>query len=123
MITAEQALELLQAQVTKKGDGYVYKAEERAATGGTVHCYYYEEDKTPSCIVGHVFEDLGLEASRILDGYNNATVNSAMAHAFPELQVSPEAFEVLKTAQFIQDDGKSWGDALIAAKEKYSLLS
>lgn len=128
MIDAEQALQLLQTQVTKKGDGYIYKAEERPVPDAKVNCVYYEQDQTPSCIVGHILDDLNVDSKKITTEFNTKGLwllnESSVNELNKELKLglTPEAESVLTSAQIAQDNGHTWGEALIAAKEWYSEL-
>ena len=111
VIDTDEVLADLQTIVTEYGDGYV---DPNFATGC---CYYHPSTGAPSCIVGHVLNKHGL-----LMGVADADVNyhpvrdvTVIHYAF-----TPEAEIVLEVAQSAQDAGKTWGEALVAAKEAAS---
>lgn len=115
--TYDQTIELLQRAVAEKGDSYVYEKEL-----GLFPCRYFNNQGTPSCIVGHVFDYVGL-LTVIDDSRNYSQVNGTIGGSGQRVMPEPIAeafsdasFVALQAAQDAQDDGKTWGEALIAAK-------
>ena len=125
IVTLNLAEELLERAVAEKGEGYEYPDW---ASG----CYY-ERDDAPSCIVGHVFNYLGLTPEQLgqLDAPNkhfsdangqpvsrNNVVSALVplvAEAF-DIELTEPAAVLLREAQLQQDNGSPWGLAAQRAK-------
>lgn len=114
-LSYDQALDLLRAQVEKKGADYVYTIPEVEVEGDSffgVDCRYFV-DGQPSCIVGHVFADLGVSEQHVLEG-------SRPTQAAPDFvkmeDLKTEA--LLVVAQSYQDAGTPWGEAVEVAHAK-----
>ena len=98
-----EALSLLKAQIEKKGEDYIYEADDNGS------CRYFVDDE-PSCIVGHVFHDLGIDSDFVEEfQVPKDAVDSEV------LELSYEAAELLEAVQSKQDNGEPWGYALKAA--------
>ena len=110
-ITAAEARELLTRAVEEKGADYVYPRSVDEALG----CAYFEDDGTPSCIVGHVlaYKGVTLETLPLPDFDNNASVWALQRSGF--LEADDRASEALRRAQGRQDGGGDWGEALSIA--------
>lgn len=114
--TAEQVLDTL-AQVVSGKEDYVYRLDQRDQHG-SVECNYAEDDGSPSCIVGHVaaaldphlFRDLA-EGEREGDSFSVMSASHYFRSHFED-----RALETLQAAQSAQDEGLSWGTALIDAR-------
>jgi hypothetical protein len=117
--------------VEKAGRNHVYVNAEGLtagaldAQGNLASCNYLhgEGDETVAgCIVGHVARRVGVP-DRILRNEENNTSSSLVdaIHADAEvgLEFTDTASHVLRMAQSAQDLGKTWGEALEAAKEYY----
>lgn len=119
LITAHDAVELLKAEVDRKGEDYVYEEPPGPGCSYTVHDRdTFSATDTPSCIVGHVFVHLGLDMSR----EDGLPIEGPLDHvieqfkkANPALRMTKAALIVLRTAQSLQDRGETWGLALKAA--------
>jgi hypothetical protein len=132
-VTREKAIELLEHAVQLKGEDYV----DENKPGG--QCQYFTNGK-PSCIIGHVLADLGVEPGfdnqefpdlvdaedkiesyepeyDTEDYYNNFT--TAKFTNKKDLIFTSEAVRILRTAQEIQDEGGNWGSALETARAAY----
>jgi hypothetical protein len=120
LITTSIVLDLLEAAVEERGEDYVYQQNlPNHYLGG---CLYLVEDK-PGCIVGVVFDKLGVshEAIGLMDqgtSYSGGGF-SVTAEAVQEILGQDgfefedhEAIEILRTAQHVQDAGDTWGNAL-----------
>lgn len=105
IITYEMAKDLLQRAVEERGEDYVYP---RASSPGG--CVYFEDDGTPSCIVGHVLAYLGYTKDDIED-FNDQSVG-AVSDAAP---MDFQARWLLRDAQIRQDQGTPWGRAVSEA--------
>lgn len=129
MLTKANVLEQLRAAVILKGKNYRYTEDEANLIQGSETCvtdYAYERDGQPSCIVGHVLIGLGVDPAVFREdyinraGYEVATLNATkFTHCHRALPIKAEDFSVLKalvTAQDKQDQGQTWGEALVAAK-------
>lgn len=111
LIGTERTLELLAKVVEAKGADYVYPG-----TAGDT-CYNFEVQGAPSCIVGHVLAELGVtkdQAAEVrVDGSAgvNDTVEALVRNGW-KYTFSIGAVAVLYRAQNVQDQRRSWGDAL-----------
>jgi len=113
-----ETLQVLRQVVSDRGHDYVYKEQERQK-GVSVRCKYVENDG-PSCIVGHVASRLGvpIETLKEWDEGFLQQVPTVGYRVFDE-----SALDVLSQAQFSQDYGSTWGEALRRAEERAAELS
>lgn len=126
-LTYDRTLEALEAVVAGR-EGYVYN---RSATEGANagSCRYFEDDDTPSCIVGHVLASWGLARIDLPMDYTNSDgdevgdVNRVgVDNVLDAIGVDPHGLDpkvmvLLRTAQCEQDRGLEWGEALANAIE------
>ena len=112
-MSAPEALEWLQRAVATQGPEFVY-----SVSGRSTGCHYrpvqaYGESDPRSktgCLIGTAMVLAGreihpeMEGRSVMDGFCILSWN-----------LSGEAARVLATAQWAQDNGKSWGEALAAA--------
>lgn len=127
ILTKANVLEQLRAAVILKGKNYRYTGDEaNLIQGSCVTDYAYERDGKPSCIVGHVLIGLGVDPAVFREDYANPTVDEVSTvnatkfkHCHKVLPIAAENNTVLRaliTAQSEQDQGRTWGVALVAAK-------
>ena len=105
---------------------------ERVVDGREKHVYFkkkmgagpactYERYRKPSCLVGHVLYNLGLEPKQlrkldnlsvpgILGCYTQATLRDM------GINLTKPAVRALHEAQLAQDSGLTWGEALEGAR-------
>lgn len=97
-----QALVFLEKAVAEKGPDYVYERRSSEA------CVYFDQGK-PSCIVGHMFDYMGLRG--IPEG-------KAASQALETLGIAADTRtrDLLNHVQELQDTGVPWGDALRQAQ-------
>lgn len=106
-ISAEAVEQALNAVVDEHGEGYLYQYEDSL-------CKYRHRDGKPGCLVGHVFDRLGVLDELVGDDdyLNGETVDtlrmSRSASAWPFDQATTEA---LCDAQTYQNTGGTWGVA------------
>lgn len=109
-ITGKLALQLLEEVVAEKGEDYIYPDQ---------YCVYVKEGQ-PACIVGHVFDRLG-----VLDrGWAaDHTAVTGLFHDEAPVVATKKAIKVLDAAQNAQDGAglgrsgrKTWGQALEEAR-------
>lgn len=121
-----ETLGVLRWIVQEKGPGYVY---ERQAGIGFV-CIYWDRVKgCPSCVVGHVLNQLGFpEPPAAIEGtalyglvHGTEAGSSAFAAYFTE-RFTMRALKLLAIAQSEQDQGTSWGGALEEAEREYAKM-
>lgn len=120
-VTATAAHDLLRKAVELKGKDYIYPTYPYSSLG----CYYAKEGK-PDCIVGHVLFDLGvpiadmswdeegLERGSMASG--NIDIHRLYLQRAHGLTFEDAAWEMLCSAQTVQDDRETWGVALRSAE-------
>lgn len=100
----------LDRAVARKGRDYVYVDHYPS-------CVYVNEADKPACLIGMVLIDLGVPASafhqtdpagmeRTLNG-----LRFDVAYKYLPVVISDEVMKALVAAQYIQDDGGTWGRA------------
>lgn len=104
-ITAAEARELLTRAVEEMGAEYVYPDPG--------HCRYFNDDGTPSCLVGHVLAYKGVAAVTFADRIDNETTVDGLRSWM--LTADDRTARALRAAQAKQDSGEDWGTALAAA--------
>jgi hypothetical protein len=117
-IDTQDALDLLEAQVAKRGADYRYQDEFGD------DCQYFVDGR-PGCIIGGIFADLGLTEDRLIrkvfvDGDPSVANESFVMNLDLDLMgldVSPYAVNVLQQAQWSQDSDDTWGQALEHARQ------
>lgn len=107
-INYARALELVDAQIAKKGADYIYTAPE---TDDYLpgQCLYMHGDE-PGCIMGHILMDLGFELNSGHEGMGIDTLLVDLARDH-DLRVTDRAAILLSWVQWGQDNGESWGEA------------
>jgi hypothetical protein len=116
-------LRALKAVVAEAGDDFVYQQ------GPSGECYYVVNDQ-PSCIAAKVLHRLGIpvdllrawEGQRVdLMNYNNFAGSQR-----PTIDFGNESLRVLRSAQLMQDQGRTWGDcrdrALYIAYHEFGVI-
>lgn len=115
-----EVLVALEAAVAERGADYVY--DYGSTPSG--NCVYVGSDGTPSCIVGVALSKLGVSVETLkAEGQTGAAggrtpFNAIAIGSRSDLAalLTPAAVNVLAAAQFRQDSGESWGEALNAAR-------
>lgn len=98
---------LAQAIVAEFGLGYKYELVNGM-------CVYFNEDDAPSCLVGQILARMGVEADTIHKlECNTSNIGALFDHGHLVADGPTRAF--LSRLQSAQDDGSTWGDALIRA--------
>lgn len=130
VIDKPKAIELLERAVAKKGEDWIDPRAKRRKSAikkcpdfNPPGCTYVTpQGKSPACIVGHALHWAGvpLDVLKTLDegGGEAATTACATVNSLTglEVEVTPDAVSVLATAQNVQDEGGTWGDALRSAR-------
>lgn len=130
-LSADQAIELLEAAVATRGAEYNYRFTAQEGSGAT--CLYIRNGE-PSCLVGValVTEGVPIEVLTYIDEFTHDCENECLEDCTESsigsiwagqvlrdragLMLSDEARWVLSSAQIYQDTGRTWGEALEAAK-------
>jgi hypothetical protein len=112
-IFARDAIELLRAQVEKKGADYVYI---RHVEGDCNICKNYvrgpEGVRVPDCLLGHVYADLGV----LHVVFETSAIRQMVRLLFyAGIEMSERAIYVFDVAQVAQDQRRTWGEALAYA--------
>lgn len=114
-VAPDTIMETLRAVVAERPDR-VYE-EPVLAPSPMTSCYYVHgtgADRTPGCLVGHVFNRLGVSLDA-LQKYEGDSAEDVAAHVL-EITGHPddvaEVRSVLDEAQSRQDMGDTWGRAL-----------
>ena len=107
IVDLAEVMTAMEAVVAEAGEDFVYTDQEHAV------CRYLE-DGEPSCIVAHVVAAITPEAVSELEEFEYL---NALDLNLSTVIFNPQAAQFLYDAQFVQDaPGKSWGEALAAAK-------
>lgn len=115
-LDAVKALDLLH-EVADGREDFVYDTEGKGGAG----CSNFKNGE-PSCIVGHVLAKMGLtfDLAKELKIDGSRGILSAAGVLNRESgfgwNIDPEAIKVLSRAQALQDNGNSWGDAVLGAE-------
>lgn len=120
VINYEEAKRLLQAQVDKKGEDFVYRSDPDFGT-----CVNWREawngERVPDCIVGHVIHDLGLLDLVDCDAGASTTLDILALHG---VVATEKARALFRHVQVLQDSGMPWGSALtLSASRVESILA
>jgi len=111
-ITKEDALRALEEAVAEKGEDYIYQYTDSDDPRNSICLYVY--DGAPSCIAGDALHRLGIPLSAFEDHEGDTIDKVALRVDWP---LHVDAVDVLYEAQCVQDGGRSWGEALAAARE------
>ena len=109
LVTYEQAKELLHRAVQERGEDYVY-----TATDPERGCIYFEDDGTPSCIVGLVLSYLGYTKDDLVKGdrdFNSGNGVNGLA-CYGLVAFDMRARNLLTHVQTRQDGRVPWGKAV-----------
>lgn len=91
---------------------YVYEKEPGTFKSS---CVYFDDERKPSCIVGHVLSRLGFEpGDDFMRAANAEDVEGLVAGGW--LDVDEATTWLLQEAQRLQDDGQTWATAVAHAK-------
>lgn len=128
-INLPTALAALETAVQEKGADHIAKSYDYVGTsedgsplfvelsredGGTCRYRDPKDETNPSCIVGNALWQWGLlDQAKPYEGSTADVVLMDLG-----IHVTGDAIEVLKQAQNVQDEGRSWGDALMTAKSR-----
>jgi hypothetical protein len=111
-ISYEMAVKALDAAVELKGADYHY--EKVRGEGGIPVCRYFDRYAKPSCLVGYVFDMLGVDPIPF-DDVDNGLGAAAMSNS-GRVSYDAATLGLLQEAQVWQDNDKPWGDAVSKAK-------
>lgn len=100
------------AVVAEKGADYTY---DLYADGNEGTCVYVKDGK-PSCLVAQVMVRLGYDVETLAAIEGTTPLSGRFREAFPG--VTTPVAEALSAAQWRQDDGYTWGEALAAYKQE-----
>lgn len=98
----DATLSLLNRAVEEKGADYIYEQ-----LPGSPYCVYRNEDGSPSCLAGHVFDYLGVLGA--------VQENASAASQPPEIigLFDDPAMMLIERSQDAQDDGRAtWRDSV-----------
>lgn len=140
MITVDKAkaIELLEKVVADKGADY----KDPNSVDDSIGCEYVNEEGAPSCIIGHILvNELGVPA-KILSKAGEIreviqlpvnrengewteepgfieyqTSRAGTMRQYGEVEFTPGAVYVFGDAQWAQDSGHTWGEALERVKQ------
>lgn len=109
-MTRAEVLEIMTQVVAEYGEDFVYKKVDMV-------CLNWH-DGCPSCLIGHVMHRWGMSAD-FLAQFRASEVGTLVGYyskAHPVV-VEEGVTKLLGAAQTVQDDGGSWGYALLVARE------
>lgn len=101
----------IRAAVAERGADYVYPDEWRGTGGG---CFYYNEDGTPSCLVGLAIDKAGL-TDHVWNKRAKVGAHDLLESMIPGIDTRLGV--AVEAAQGLQDDGATWGEALARFEE------
>lgn len=117
-IDADRAARLLMEAVEERGHGFVYERMSPTATCLYVHkeTGAPESEWTPGCIVGLALKRAGIALSDMAscEGKSSSELINILTHK-EKIQVSNAARGIFTAAQTAQDDGRTWGYAVMTA--------
>jgi len=116
-----ETLGVLRYVVQQKGPQHVYQRHQEV---GYVCLYYDRAAGCPSCLVGHVLEQLGFPPPPAsIEGRAVRTIIDGVAltdfEAYWTEKFTSRAIHLLAVAQDSQDGGETWGEALERAERRY----
>ena len=100
-----ETIQLLLRAVAEKGPDFIY---QRRLEG----CQNFDEDRSPSCIVGHVYHYLGVEY--LADALNHSGHPTVKIHLENDhkIKFDDKSNYLLISVQKYQDAGWPWGRAV-----------
>lgn len=117
VIDLDRAVELLEAEVAEAGADFIYEKDKRDR-GDYPVCRYVKND-APSCLVAKALFRAGVPME-VLTGldFQAEGLSTPIADAVfsDDIELSDDARMAFRKAQDAQDNGDSWGEALISAK-------
>lgn len=119
-ITVQQVITGLFAALADRGVNYVYTYPE--GKNGCMYAHVNEDGAVvPGCIVGHLLNQWGLlglvtdglcTIDNIINGVGFGTLFGPLGELHSAVTFEKGAFKMLEDAQFHQDGGKTWGEAI-----------
>lgn len=129
-IDFQRAKDLLEKAVTHKGPDFIYSAPD----DGDGSCMYFEYDfvlneqeqvqqvrPTPSCLIGHMIDDLGLSDKFDHEGNEYEGASAANVLTRLGLRLSNKAANFIDQAQSEQDSNTPWGEAVRIAEARVAI--
>lgn len=109
-ITDELFLSTLK-DVVKENPDYVYAEDEKSKDvyGDSLCVYFYPEDGKPACVVGHVFDRLGVSPDVVMAQNGMPFGFNYFRNLFSGL--SSGFIERVGVVQKGQDEGETWAEA------------
>lgn len=101
-------------EVVKENPDYVYAEDEKFLDDfDEVSCVYFDEDGKPACVVGHVFDRLGVDPDVIM-AQNG--IQNGMPFGYNYLRklfsgLSRDFVDRVSIVQRYQDEGSTWAEA------------
>lgn len=118
-ISKTAALRGLSAAVKKRGKDYIYPAAEKNEHGSCRYVVRRDGELAPSCIVGEVLVDLGVDPKKLFGTRLNSLSilsNSQLFERRLGIEINEEAVAILNKAQDLQDREHTWGIAVREAR-------
>lgn len=81
-------------------------------------CQYAPAGNYPGCLVGQVYRSLGANISQLEVMDDSGTVEDVVELGNFPVDTTHAAAMVMMDAQRIQDGGRTWGEAMVAAVEE-----
>lgn len=96
--------------VVEENPDYVYAEDEKFLDDfDEVSCVYFDEDGKPACVVGHVFDRLGVDPDVIMAQNGMPFVFNYFRKLFSGL--SHDFVDRVSIVQRHQDGGSTWAEA------------
>jgi hypothetical protein len=116
-LTLKKAFELAKSFVEPNPD-FIYE-DENGRSSLAANCQYIHgtgtKDEKPGCIIGFMFDALGVERSRLINFDRHASVAWDAMRILKQdgvMSIEEGAFNFIDCLQRQQDAGYSWGDSL-----------
>lgn len=116
LIKYDDMLSKLNDAVKLKGPDYVYPRNTNSDYVDGGDCLYVYEGQ-PDCIAAHAYVGFGVSLGHLAE-YEAMSIDVVPLKVGDEvIEVTEKAEILIRRAQRLQDDGMSWGEAVVAAAE------
>ena len=115
-IGVADVLQAMEEVVKIHGESYIYRRPV-----GVDFCVYVDNGSA-SCLIAKVLYLLGVPLDRLAK-CERKDIGAAYRTGWLGVHISEDALEVMTSAQWVQDHGSTWGQALNKAKQRAGMLA